>query len=72
MGYQLDEISAISNEVLVHLPQLLKEYLTKVGFQINEEELDATARPLFVTAWNTKISEVEYLLEEKNAFYDAN
>jgi len=58
-----------ANEIFVHLPHPLIEHLTNVGFHINEEELDGTAPPRFVTAWNTECSEVDYLLEEITAFY---
>ncbi len=59
-----------ANEIFVHLQRPLIKHLTKVGFHINEEELDGTAPPRFVTAWNTEPSEVDYLLEQISVFYD--
>ena len=41
-----------SNEVFVHLPRDIIDYLNSAGYDINEEELDGKA-VRFVTAWNS-------------------
>ena len=51
-----------SNEVFVHLPRDVIDYLNNAGYDINEEELDGKAVRL-VAAWNTKESDVDQLLE---------
>lgn len=51
-----------SNEVFVHLPQAVIERLNACGFSVTEGELDGTAPPRFVTAWNTTIAEIDQLL----------
>ena len=51
-----------SNEVFVHLPRNLIEYLNTAGYTINEEELDGKAAR-FVTAWNSELKDVEHLLK---------
>jgi threonine aldolase len=52
-----------SNEVFVHLPRDVIDYLNSSGYDINEEELDGKA-VRFVTAWDTKVEDVENLLEK--------
>jgi len=51
-----------SNEVFVHLPRELIDYLNNAGYDINEEELDGKA-VRFVTAWNSELKDVDKLLE---------
>ena len=51
-----------SNEVFVHLPRELIDYLNNAGYDINEEELDGKA-VRFVTAWNSELKDVDRLLE---------
>jgi threonine aldolase len=51
-----------SNEVFVHLPRELIDYLNNAGYNINEEELDGKA-VRFVTAWNTELKDVDQLLD---------
>ena len=51
-----------SNEVFAHMPQKVIDNLNSDGFKVTEGELDETAPPRFVTAWNTEKSEVDQLL----------
>ena len=51
-----------SNEIFAHLPRAMIDRLTVAGFQVSEEELDGTAPPRLVTAWNTDPAEVDRLL----------
>ncbi|MEM7291990.1 MAG: low specificity L-threonine aldolase [Pseudomonadota bacterium] len=51
-----------SNEVFVHIPQGAIDYLNIEGFPVTEGELDETAPPRFVTAWNTTEEEVDLFL----------
>jgi len=51
-----------SNEVFVHLPREVIDYLNNAGYDINEDELDGkTVR--FVTAWNSELKDINALLE---------
>jgi len=52
-----------SNEIFAHLPQKMIDDLNSAGFTIASGELDETAPPRFVTAWNTTAEEVDLLLE---------
>ena len=52
-----------SNEIFVHIPRDVIELLNAAGFTITEGELDETAPPRFVTAWNTEEAEVDALLD---------
>ena len=52
-----------SNEVFAHLPKDVIDYLNSSGYDVNEEELDGKA-VRFVTAWDTKLEDVENLLEK--------
>ena len=56
-----------SNELFVHIPQVVIDKLNTAGFIVTEGELDETAPPRFVTAWNTEEKEVDALLEAINA-----
>ena len=51
-----------SNEVFVNLPRDVIDYLNNSGYDVNEEELDGKA-VRFVTAWDTKLEDIENLLE---------
>ncbi len=52
-----------ANEIFVHLASPVIEKLNTSGFNVTEGELDGTAPPRFVTAWNTEASEIDQLLE---------
>ena len=51
-----------SNEVFAHLSQQAIDSLNKMGFPVTEGELDETAPPRFVAAWNTTDEDVDRLL----------
>jgi len=51
-----------ANEVFAKFPKPVIEHLNSKGYKMNEEELDGKAVRL-VTAWNTKESDVNQLLE---------
>ncbi len=51
-----------SNEVFAHLPKELINKLNTAGFKVTQGELDETAPPRFVTAWNTQEAEIHALL----------
>ncbi len=51
-----------SNELFVHMPRKTISKLNAAGFVVTEGELDETAPPRFVTAWNTTKTEVDDLL----------
>ena len=66
----LDKISSIelaypteSNEIFAHMPRKMITALNKLGYTVTEGELDETAPPRFVTAWNTTENEVDEFLE---------
>ena len=48
-----------SNEIFAHMPQKTISSLNELGYKVTEGELDETAPPRFVTAWNTQESEVD-------------
>ncbi len=50
-----------SNEVFVHLPREVIDYLNNSGYDVNEDELDGKA-VRFVTAWDTKLEDINNLL----------
>ena len=54
-----------ANEVFAKFPREVIEHLNSEGYKMNEDELDGQAARL-VTAWNTKISDVESFLETVN------
>lgn len=56
-----------SNELFAHMPRAVIERLNAAGYTVTEGELDETAPPRFVTAWNTAESEVDELLEALRA-----
>ena len=51
-----------SNEIFACLPNTAIEQLNRAGFKVAAEELDGTAPPRFVAAWNTEAEEVDTLL----------
>ena len=51
-----------SNEVFARLERHVIERLAAEGFQVTEGELDETAPPRFVTAWDSRVKEVDALL----------
>jgi len=51
-----------ANEVFAKFPRNMIEHLNSEGYKMNEDELDGKAVRL-VTAWNTKDSDVDQLLE---------
>jgi len=51
-----------SNEIFANLPRSAIVYLNDAGFTVTEGELDETAPPRFVTAWNTTTDEVDRFL----------
>ena len=59
-----------SNEIFVQLPRPVIEQLDASGFKVTEGELDGTAPPRFVTAWNTEASEIDQLLAAISAAMD--
>jgi len=52
-----------SNEIFVHLDRPVIAQLNAGGFNVTEGELDGTAPPRFVTAWNTEAAEIDQLLD---------
>lgn len=56
-----------SNEIFVHMSRAVIERLNAAGFAVTEGELDETAPPRFVTAWNTTDAEVDELLNALRA-----
>ena len=52
-----------SNEIFVNLPRDVIDYLNNSGYDVNEEELDGKA-VRFVTAWDTKLEDINNLLEK--------
>jgi len=51
-----------ANEIFVRLGRPVIDHLNAAGFTVTEGELDGTAPPRFVTAWNTTTSEIDQLL----------
>lgn len=51
-----------SNEIFAHMSREMINALSELGYTVTEGELDETAPPRFVTAWNTQESEVDELL----------
>ena len=52
-----------SNEIFANMSQRVIDNLNNAGFRVTEGELDETAPPRFVTAWNTREDEVDQLIE---------
>lgn len=51
-----------SNEIFAHMSRDMINALNKMGYTVTEGELDETAPPRFVTAWNTEEREVNEFL----------
>ncbi len=51
-----------SNEVFANIPRPVIERLAERGVKVTEGELDETAPPRFVTAWDSNIEDVDRLL----------
>ena len=51
-----------SNEVFAHIPRELIDKLAAEGINVTEGELDGTAPPRFVTAWDSRVEDVDALL----------
>ena len=69
LSQELAKISGIelaypteSNEIFAHMPQDMISALNEIGYSVTEGELDETAPPRFVTAWNTQENEVDDFL----------
>jgi threonine aldolase len=56
------EFPTQSNEIFVNIPRQIIERLTLKGIQVTEGELDETAPPRFVTAWDSKAEDVDSLI----------
>jgi threonine aldolase len=52
-----------ANEVFAKFPKSIIEHLNSIGYQMNEEELGGKSVRL-VSAWNTKASDVDQLLQD--------
>jgi threonine aldolase len=52
-----------SNEIFAHMPRSVIDRLAAAGFGVGEEELDSTAPPRLVTAWNTEPADIDRLLK---------
>lgn len=51
-----------SNEIFAHMSQGMIDAINKLGYTVTEGELDETAPPRFVAAWNTEEREVDEFL----------
>ena len=51
-----------SNEVFARLPRQVIDRLSAEGINVTEGELDETAPPRFVTAWDSKVEDVDELI----------
>jgi threonine aldolase len=51
-----------SNEVFANIPRNVIDRLAAKGIEVTEGELDETAPPRFVTAWDSKIEDVDNLI----------
>ncbi|MFT5810946.1 MAG: threonine aldolase, partial [Rubritalea sp.] len=56
------EFPTQSNEVFANIPREVIDRLTAKGIQVTEGELDETAPPRFVTAWDSTIKDVDNLI----------
>jgi len=56
------EFPTQSNEIFANIPRKVIERLAAKGIQITEGELDETAPPRFVTAWDSKVEDVDNLI----------
>ena len=51
-----------SNEVFANIPRKVIDRLAAKGIEVTEGELDETAPPRFVTAWDSKVEDVDNLI----------
>ena len=51
-----------SNEVFTHIPGKVIEHFAAASGLVPAGELDGTAPPRFVTAWDSKVEDVDALL----------
>ena len=51
-----------SNEIFAYMPRDAIDRLIAAGFGVSEAELDSTAPPRLVTAWNTEPADIDRLL----------
>lgn len=56
------EFPTQSNEIFANIPRKVIDRLTAKGIQVTEGELDETAPPRFVTAWDSKVEDVDNLI----------
>lgn len=56
------EFPTQSNEVFANIPRHVINRLTAMGVHVTEGELDETAPPRFVTAWDSKIEDIDKLI----------
>lgn len=56
------EFPTQSNEVFANIPRKVIERLAAKGIQVTEGELDETAPPRFVTAWDSRVEDVDNLI----------
>lgn len=56
------EFPTQSNEIFANIPRKVIERLAAKGIQVTEGELDETAPPRFVTAWDSKVEDVDNLI----------
>ena len=56
------EFPTQSNEVFANIPRTLINRLAERGIEVTEGELDETAPPRFVTAWDSKVEDVDQLI----------
>ena len=51
-----------SNEVFARLPRKVIDRLSAEGINVTEGELDGTAPPRFVAAWDSRVEDVDGLI----------
>jgi threonine aldolase len=56
------EFPTQSNEVFANIPRKVIERLAAKGIEVTEGELDETAPPRFVTAWDSKAEDIDNLI----------
>lgn len=57
------EFPTESNEVFASIPRKVIDRLATKGIHVTEGELDETAPPRFVTAWDSKVEDVDNLID---------
>jgi threonine aldolase len=56
------EFPTQSNEVFANIPRKVIDRLAAKGIEVTEGELDETAPPRFVTAWDSKVEDIDNLI----------